>query len=241
MRALASALLLLLACAASAEPRSGFEYQPADLQRLQRDEFANPGMAWVERGEELFARDCTSCHRPEAMRGVRARYPAWDAPSGRPVGIEERIDLCRARNAKVAPYGWESAELLALSSYVGRQSLGMTASLPADPRLAPWIARGEAYFRTRRGQHDLACTHCHEDQAGRRLRGDVISEGHVNGFPIYRQLWQTMGSSHRMIAWCNEAVRAEVYPAGSQEYVDLELYAKWRGRGLPVETPAVRR
>ena len=69
----------------------------------------------------------------------------------------------------------------------------------------------------------------------------MISQGQVNGFPIYRQLWQTMGSTQRMIAWCNEAVRAEPYPAGSQETVDLELYAKWRARGLPVETPAVRR
>jgi sulfur-oxidizing protein SoxA len=44
-----------------------------------------------------------------------------------------------------------------------------------------------------------------------------------------------------MFAWCNEAVRAKPYPAGSQEYVDLELYERWRGRGLPVETPAIRR
>jgi sulfur-oxidizing protein SoxA len=36
-------------------------------------------------------------------------------------------------------------------------------------------------------------------------------------------------------------VRAEPYPAGAQQYVDLELYERWRGRGLAIESPAVRR
>ena len=76
---------------------------------------------------------------------------------------------------------------------------------------------------------------------GQRLRGDVISQGQSNGFPIYRHLWQTLGSAHRMFAWCNNAVRAEPLPYGSDDYVNLELYLAWRGRGLPVETPAVRR
>ena len=74
-----------------------------------------------------------------------------------------------------------------------------------------------------------------------RLYGEVISQGQSNGFPVYRQTWQTMGSLHRMFRWCNTSVRAEPYPFGADAYVNLELYLAWRGRGLPVETPAVRR
>jgi sulfur-oxidizing protein SoxA len=44
-----------------------------------------------------------------------------------------------------------------------------------------------------------------------------------------------------MFRWCNSSVRAEPYPFGADAYVDLELYLAWRARGLPVETPAVRR
>jgi sulfur-oxidizing protein SoxA len=44
-----------------------------------------------------------------------------------------------------------------------------------------------------------------------------------------------------MFAWCNTSVRALPSPFGADEYVNLELYVAWRGRGLPVETPAVRR
>jgi sulfur-oxidizing protein SoxA len=44
-----------------------------------------------------------------------------------------------------------------------------------------------------------------------------------------------------MFAWCNISVRAEAYPDGSDEYVNLELFIAWRGRGLPVEMPGIRR
>jgi sulfur-oxidizing protein SoxA len=35
-------------------------------------------------------------------------------------------------------------------------------------------------------------------------------------------------------------MRAESYPYGADELVDLELYLKWRARGMMIETPAVR-
>ena len=72
-------------------------------------------------------------------------------------------------------------------------------------------------------------------------RGEVVSEGHVNGYPAYRQVWETLGSTHRLFRWCNDAVRAVPYPFGAEEYVNLEYYLNWRGSGLQVETPAVRR
>jgi sulfur-oxidizing protein SoxA len=36
-------------------------------------------------------------------------------------------------------------------------------------------------------------------------------------------------------------VRAEIPDYGAQELLELELYLAWRGNGLPVETPGVRR
>jgi L-cysteine S-thiosulfotransferase len=35
-------------------------------------------------------------------------------------------------------------------------------------------------------------------------------------------------------------VRAEPYPLGSPEFVDLELFLMFRAWGMPIETPAVR-
>jgi sulfur-oxidizing protein SoxA len=86
----------------------------------------------------------------------------------------------------------------------------------------------------------MACKNCHEDYAGTMIRANLLSQGQSNGFPTYRLKWQKVGSLHRRFRGCNSQVRATPYKAGSEEYVNLELFLANRGRGLPVETPAVR-
>lgn len=232
------------------DQRSGFTYQPPELQAQQNDDLGNQGMLWVERGEAQWrapagsaGKACTSCHGDAAasMKGVRASYPKWNDKLGKPIDLEQRINLCRTEQMGAPPLEWESPELLGITAYVGRQSLGMPVALPRDPRLEPYRKAGEAFYNQRRGQWQLACSYCHVEQAGHHLRGDLLSQGQTNGFPIYRLLWDTMGSVQRMFRWCNEGVRVEPYAYGSDEYLGLEIYLAERGRGLPIETPAVRR
>jgi sulfur-oxidizing protein SoxA len=232
------------------ERRSGYSYLGEENRALQNDAFANPGLLWVERGETLWStpagragKSCADCHGDagESMKGVRARYPAYELELGRPINLEQRINRCRTERMQAAPWSWESEALLAMTAFVGFQSRGLPVEVEVDGPMAPHFERGEAFWFQPRGQLDLACSHCHDDLAGRHLYGDVISQGQSNGFPVYRMLWQTIGSLQRMFRWCNTSVRAEPYPFGADEYVDLEVYLAWRGRGLPVETPAVRR
>ena len=234
----------------SEERRSGYTYLAEDNQRLQDDEFANPGMLWVEHGQELWRQvdgaqglACTHCHEDAvaSMRGVRTRYPRFDTQQGKLINLEQQINRCRTERMQALPYPYESEALLALTTYVSFQSRGMPMAVRIDGPAQPFFEAGRTFFFQRRGQLDLACAHCHDQYAGQRLRGDVISQGQINGFPIYRQTWQTLGSTHRMFEWCNTSVRAEAYPYGADEYVNLELYVAWRGRGLSVETPAIRR
>jgi len=232
---------------ASGLPRSGYDFLTPENQALQDDDFANPGMLWVETGARLWSeanaagQSCASCHAEGSMRGVAARYPRWSDELGRVINLEQRINDERQTRLGLAPFAYESEDLLGLTAFIGNQSRGMPVAVKIDGPAAPSFERGRAFFYTRRGQLDLSCASCHEQHVGDHLRAEVISQGQINGFPIYRALWQTMGSTHRMFAWCNEAVRAEPYEAGSQEYVDLELFERWRGTGLEVETPAVRR
>ena len=100
---------------------------------------------------------------------------------------------------------------------------------------------GEAFFVRRRGQLNLACTHCHDANWGRTLFAERISQGHPNAWPAYRLDWQTLGSLERRLRACLSGVRAEILPYGSPEYTDLALYLSWRARGLPIESPGVRR
>lgn len=230
--------------------RSGYSYLSAENQRLQDDDFANPGLLWVERGRELWhhsdaptAKSCANCHgdAADSMRGVRTRYPRFDPTRGTLINLEQQINQCRVARLQATPYPYESESLLALTAFVAFQSRGMPIDVRIDGPSQPFFEAGKIFFYQRRGQLDMACAHCHEQHAGERLRGDVISQGQINGFPLYRFTWQTLGSTHRMFEWCNTSVRAEPFPLGADEYVNLELYMAWRGRGLPVETPGVRR
>ena len=100
---------------------------------------------------------------------------------------------------------------------------------------------GRALYNSRVGQLNLSCAQCHEQNWGRRLRTETVSQGHGNGYPLYRLEWQTMGSLHRRLRSCFNSVRSVPPAHGSPEHLTLELYLAWRAKGLEIETPAVRR
>lgn len=229
--------------------RSGFDDMGAQTQAMQRDDTLNPGLLWVQDGEALWsqpagsaARSCAGCHgeRVTSMRGVAARYPAFDTLLGRPVDLAQRINLCRQRHQQAPTLAAESQPLLALESALAHASRGLPLASADDPRLAPFRDRGEALYRQRIGQLDLSCAQCHDQRAGLRLGGSRIPQGHVNGYPTYRLEWQGIGSLQRRLRNCLTGVRAQVPDWGAPALVELELYLAWRSRGLPVEAPAVR-
>src|SRR3954463_10334560 len=86
------AALALTALALGAAPRSGFETMTPELQAMQRDDLANPGMLYVAEGEAVWTQEgCGSCHTVAAMRSVAAHYPALDATSNAPIDLAGRI------------------------------------------------------------------------------------------------------------------------------------------------------
>lgn len=230
--------------------KSGYLYMDEETRDLQDDDFLNPGMFAVDAGRELWeqtdpvsGKSCTSCHgdAETSMRGVAARYPIYDEETGGLVNLELRINQMLTETMGAEPLAYESDDLLALTAFIAYQSRGMPIEVAIGGPAAPFFEAGKAFFFERRGQLDLNCSQCHDDRAGEKLRGDLVSEGHGTGFPIFRLIWDEMGSRHRMFEWCNTSIRAEAYPLGSSEYLNLELYVAWRSQGLLVETPAVRR
>jgi L-cysteine S-thiosulfotransferase len=234
---------------AGAERRSGIEFMSRENQAMQRDDMANPGMLFVGEGDALWNqkagaanRACAVCHgdAAQSMKGVAARYPAYDDASSRPVSLEQRINLCREKKQDATPFAWESKELLALTAYVAKQSRGIPVAPSEDTRLTPFRERGKMLFEQRMGQLNFSCANCHDDNWGKRLGGSVIPQAHPTGYPIYRLEWQGLGSLQRRLRNCMNGVRAEPYPYGAPEFIDLEVYMMSRAAGLPIETPAVR-
>jgi L-cysteine S-thiosulfotransferase len=147
----AAALAAWFALAAVAQPlpdtrRSGFDFMGPATQAMQRDDAANPGMLWVLEGEAAWSqpvgpekRSCAGCHGDahRALRGVAARYPAFDAALQRPVDLRQRIAMCRQKLQPATIEPADHAQALALEAFVAHQSRGLPISPPADPRLLP--------------------------------------------------------------------------------------------------------
>ncbi len=174
------------------------------------------------------------------MKGVAARYPAVMPSLGKPVDLEQRINLSRVDDQKALPLAFESEDILALTAYVARQSFGMPVAVINDAQSKPFIDQGRALFERREGQINMSCAQCHDDNWGKHLAASLIPQAQPTGYPIYRLEWQAVGSLQRRLRGCMIASRAEPYDYGAPELVDLEFYLMWRARGLPVETPAVR-
>lgn len=229
--------------------RSGFMFLQPDTQALQQDNFSNPGYLWVDRGAELFATSevgepsCASCHGTgeESLAGIAATFPKIDDESGALINLEGRINLCRERHQNRSALAYESDALLSLTAYVAEKSRGISLAPDTSPAANALARIGYDYFTTQRGQLNLSCQQCHDQNWGKQLRGDTISQGHGNAFPAYRLEWQSLGSLHRRLSDCDTGVRAEPLPLGDEVYVAVELYLAQRAAGLEIESPGVRR
>jgi sulfur-oxidizing protein SoxA len=230
--------------------RSGLSFAGPDVQRLQADAFANPGLLWLTRGEALWGQaagplkhSCQDCHgrQTESMRGVAARYPRLAPNTGQLVNLEDQIRTCRTQRQRATDWAFESDELLAMALYVTEASRGLPLQMSPDPQLGMHLQAGAALYQGRQGQLNLSCAQCHDQQQGRRLYSDRLSQGQPNGYPVYRLEWQTLGSLERRLRSCYAGIRAEPPPWGDLRMRQLALYLTWRGEGLPIEVPAVRK
>ena len=255
LRALTIAGLVLTCLDAQAqeirpqERLSGSAFMSQEARALQADDSSNPAMLWVRDGEDIWSRkagtaeqSCADCHGDAklSMKGVSARYPAFDAASQRPVTLDQRINICRTINQKAEPFAPESQPALAIASYVALQSRGLPIAPPDDERLTPFREAGRSLFSLRQGQLNLSCANCHDQNWGGKLGGSPIPQAHPTGYPIYRLEWQGLGSLQRRLRNCMIGVRAEPFPPNSIEFTEIELYLASRANGMTVETPAIR-
>ncbi len=230
------------------EKWSGYVINENETRDMQDDDFQNPAFLWVEQAEDqwsmiegLSGKTCQSCHGhvDRSMKGVATTYPK--VKRGELITVEHQINYCLTERMKAEPWKWEGDKMLGMSALVRNQSRDMPVNVKIDGEAKPYYEKGREFYFKRRGALDLACTHCHVDNPGNKVRSEVLSLGMPNGFPTYRLKWQKLGSLHRRFRGCNKNIRAEPYKQGAPEYTALELYVMWRANGLPVESPSVRK
>lgn len=232
------------------EPVSGYDFLSESTQAMQDDDFENPGMVAVDRGAELFTEhrqdeeaSCSACHGEDGS-GIKpeeiARYPKFDSSIGGLVTLQERVNYCWEYNLDRFPLDYDHPDLIALETFVRNLAKGETVNVQTDGPMQSLIEKGEALYKTRYGQLDMSCYHCHVQHQGQMLRGQKLSQGQANGFPEYRLGKGRITSLHGRMRECFISFRADPFDPGSEEYQLLELYLMQRGNGLQVETPAVR-
>jgi sulfur-oxidizing protein SoxA len=233
----------------AAEAVSGYDYLQPDMQAMQDDLYSNPGMLVVEQGEALFSsagRNGSSCADCHGQNGARldakriARYPVYSEALKQPVTLHGQIQRCWKERLGNPPITYRDEELLALETFVRYLARGEPVNVDAGGALAPYYAAGRELFRQRFGQVDIACHQCHDYHAGQMFRGQVLSQGQTNGFPVYRFTEGQVTGLQERITQCLTKLRAEPFAEDSPEYLDLEVYLSARSNGLHIETPAIR-
>lgn len=229
--------------------RSGYDYLTAETRAMQDDNFENPGMVSVEQGAALYrtpgknGKSCESCHEqgnPALDSGRIASYPRYDADRQQPVTLRNRIRSCWTDGLDNPELGYTHPDAVALETFVRNLARGEKVNVDISGPMRPHYEAGKKLYYTRFGLIDLACNQCHDDYAGRYLRGQLLSEGQTNGFPAYRLAKGTITGLHQRMKQCFTKFYARPFPAGSEELIDLEVFLGARGNGLPIETPAVR-
>ena len=225
---------------------SGWHFRSGETQVLQMDDFENPAFVFVDQGVDLFdkvegseGKACASCHEDVAdFAGLRPTLPRME--NGELVTMEDLVNECRTDRMGAEPWKYSGGQMTSVTALIGLQSRGMSINVAVDGDAAPFFERGKDLYYQRVGQLDMACSNCHEDNYGVMIRADHLSQGQINGFPVYRLKNTKLNGSHSRFKGCIRDTRAETYSAGSPEFVALELYVASRGNGLSVEGPSVR-
>lgn len=243
------ALMFLMTNSLYAEALSGYEFITPETRAMQDDDFANPGLLTVERGEALFnqkheksQQSCADCHGEageKLNKKAIARYPVYDSKNNEVVTLQERISSCRS-NITDQSLVTNHPELIALETFVRNRAIGEIVNVQTDGPVLEFVKKGEELYNTRYGLIDMSCYHCHDLYPGQMIRGQKISQGQGNGFPAYRLDTGEIANLHQRIQQCLNLLRAEPFSSDSQEIKLMGLYIMSRSNGLIIETPAVR-
>ena len=227
---------------------SGWHFRDDDTRSMQKDDFDNPGMVFVDLGMDKWnepfganGESCTGCHNgPESMSGLRAVTPRVDEKTGKLMIVEDYINGCVTERMGQEAWGVTSNDMKNMLAVISLQSRGEPVNVAIDGAAAPFYEHGKEIYYTRYGQLEMSCANCHEDNYGNYIRADHLSQGQVNGFPVYRLKDAGILYAQQRFVGCVRDTRAETFKAGSDEFKALELYVASRGNGLSVEGVSVR-
>lgn len=211
-------------------------------------EKASPYQDTVNEGARLFATSFkngssyVACFRANGV-GIASDYPYFDVLTRQVKTLPLEINECRVKNDE-EPLPYDSAELVAIVTYMADTSRKniINVIIVDDQASLEAYENGKRFYFARRGQMNLACAHCHLDNAEKLYAGKMLSPalGQISAFPVYSTQWKEVGTLHRRFDDCMRLVRAKPYAAQSKEYRELEYFLTFMNNGVPLNGPGVR-
>ncbi|NOX77015.1 MAG: sulfur oxidation c-type cytochrome SoxA [Gammaproteobacteria bacterium] len=203
----------------------------------------------IDEGKELFetpfnnGKTYASCFRNSGI-GIKGDYPYYDIEKGQVETTESAINECRTKNGE-PPLKYKKGKIASIVAYMASTTRGQVINIkiPFDQRARDAYEDGKHFYYARRGQLNMSCAHCHVDNAGNKIRADLLSPalGQLSHFPVYRSKWGSLGTVHRRFSGCNKQVRALPFKAQSRQYRNLEYFLTYMSNGIPWNGPGTRK
>lgn len=202
----------------------------------------------IDRGRQLWETPFANGKRyadcfPGGGRNAAATYPRFDEASGKVVTFEMALNACRKANGET-PYAYGDRKTMGMLTAHAR---GLSDGSRMDVRVEGAAAlakyeQGKRFYFTRIGQYNFSCASCHWTSAGQILRTEVISPtvGQATHWPVFRA-GDNLNTLHLRLRRCMEQMRATPFPAGSEEFNNLEYFLSYLSNGLPLRASVYRK
>ncbi len=180
---------------------------------------------------------------PNGGKQIAGNYPMFDEAKGKVVTLEDAINDCRTANGEEAYKVSDAKTLGKLAAYMRTLSDGMLMNIKVvGPKATAAYEDGKKTFFTRKGQLNFACATCHVQNAGTRLRSEVISPavGQAVHWPVFRGGDKLVTLQDRY-SGCFKQVRAVAPAEGSETMNNLEYFHSALSNGLPMKASVFRK
>jgi sulfur-oxidizing protein SoxA len=180
---------------------------------------------------------------PNGGKNIVGNYPYFNDKSGKVVTLDDELNACRVANGEQAYKPGDHTTMGVLESYMRGLSDGMLTNIKVEgPKAMAAYQDGKNTFYGRAGQLNFACATCHVQNAGVKLRSELISPaiGHTVHWPVFRG-GDNLFTLQRRYVGCFRSVRHISDPAGSERLNNLEYFHTYLSNGLPLKASVFRK
>lgn len=180
---------------------------------------------------------------PNGGKQIAGNYPMFDDAKGKVVTLHDAINDCRTANGEEAYKVSDMKTMGVLTAYMRTLSDGMLMNVKVEgPKATAAYEDGKKTFFSRKGQLNFACASCHVQNAGTRLRSELISPavGHAVHWPVFRG-GDNLVTLQQRYDGCFKQVRAVPPAQGSATMNNLEYFHSALSNGLPMKASVFRK